>query len=256
MIKKKKERKKSLQQETTSVLQSPMPCKSHSYTEPPTEVILCPIKTSTIIIFPPWGDTAPLRASGHMHLRWRPFLQGRAANLAHTWVATGNLAAGTCCCSCRPSFPVGKHQKAFCEVGCRAQCWERSSFWCPVSKAGGWEETQLFLHPPFWEQDFWGALVKRSVATTAQVAIAFPASSVFSSRSGIWVRRHVPLHSQGDANCSATSLFLLCCQGCHKPTWALNPPWTGRGVVGLDPAPTPGAAQSTEPTPGVGVCYF
>ena len=65
------------------------PLKTTTTTEPPTEVILCPIKTSKIIIFPPWGDTVPLCASSHMHRRWRPLLQGKAANLEYTWVAGG-----------------------------------------------------------------------------------------------------------------------------------------------------------------------
>lgn len=54
-------------------------------------------------------------------LSGEPFLHGRSANLAYTCVAKGNLAAGTCGCSCKPSFPVGKHQEAFCEVGYGAQ---------------------------------------------------------------------------------------------------------------------------------------
>lgn len=65
------------------------PLKTITTTEPPTEVILCPIKTSKIIIFPPRGDTAPLCALSHMHQRWRPLLQSRAANLEYTWVAAG-----------------------------------------------------------------------------------------------------------------------------------------------------------------------
>lgn len=89
-------------------------------------------------------------------LNGEPFLHGRAANLANTCVAKGNLAAGTCGCSCKPSFPVGKLHKAFCEIGWRAQCWEWFSFWCPISMAGGWEGTFFSPRHPFCEHDFAG----------------------------------------------------------------------------------------------------
>lgn len=120
----------------------------------------------------------------------------------------GNLAASTCCCSCRPSFLVGKCKKTFSEVGCRAQCWKRNPFWCPVGTVGNREETQFFLHPHFREQDFWAAFIKRSVTPKVQGGHHLPASSVFSSTEmGSGVRPHILPHRQGDTSCSAASLY-------------------------------------------------
>lgn len=159
-----------------------------------------------------------------MHPRRRPFLRGRTANLADTWVATGNLAAGTCCCSCRPSLPVGKHQKAFCEVGCGAQCGERNSFWCPVGTLAAVRKHRSSCVLPSENMTSEEPSLRGALPPQRKVAIASPVSSSFSAvEADSGVRRHVPPRSPGDTGCSAASPLPLCSQSCCELAWAPNP---------------------------------
>lgn len=168
-----------------------------------------------------WGKHKSTSCFRPHALNGKPFLHGRVANLAYTCVAKGNLAASTCGCSCKLSFPVGTHQKAFCEVGYRARRWEWSSFWCPIGMVGGWEGTCFFPCQPICEHDFGGASLKGVLLRQRKAATASLLSCFLICGRQVWSGA-----PQGAHYCSASPLSWLRCQACCKHFLGPSPTWT------------------------------
>lgn len=148
-------RPKSFKQETsTSMLQSLISSKNHHYYWTTHWGYIMPHKNQQNHYLPTEGGHSSTLCFEPHASEMKAIAPKQSCEPGVHLGCCGNLAASTCCCSCRPSFLVGKCKKAFCEVGCRAQCWKRNPFWCPVGTVGNREETQFFLHPHFREQDF------------------------------------------------------------------------------------------------------
>ena len=235
------------------------PLKVTAEAEPPTEVILCPIKTSTTIIFPLWGCTQ-LRSVLWATRIWDGSHCSKAELL--TWNTPG-LPGGTwqlapAAAAAEWASLLTNAKKHFVRLAAGPSAERKTpSVALLVRLVAGREHSSSHVLPSenMTSQEL---SLKEEMPPQCKVAIASPVSSVFLSvEAGSGLKHYILPHSQGDTSYSVPSPLPLFCQSCHKPMWAPSPTsWWG-GEVGLVSSSCLAiSVLATMPLQGVGVCYF
>lgn len=135
---------------STSMLQSLLPLKTITTTEPPWGYNPCPIKTNKSL--------SSVEDTSHSVL-WATCIRDEGhcskAELQEPGVPglLGEPGSQHLLLQLQAKFPCWQMQEAFVRLAAGPSA-ESETFWCPVGTVGNREETQFFLHPHFWEQDF------------------------------------------------------------------------------------------------------